>query len=255
MCLKNRTCIVDVQGFQYKQTRFICKELAIISIDNNLHTPQPKHYLFNYDFDENYLSDTFRKQINYLTINLHGLMWNNSEYDGKKSTVEEYYNLGHIIEKDVFQQYDLVLVKGLQKVNWLSGIINNNNIQIENIENFNCPNLCNLKRDNTKIVDRKRCYFHEGSRYQCALENVLLLHNWFSSNRKQKETNIKSGKYRKKYLLRNRIGRVNNMSVYYLGVNGLIPLTVEDIVNLSKCFTNSSTPLQDLYALEDLCDH
>lgn len=45
------------------------------------------------------------------------------------------------------------------------------------------------------------------------------------------------------------------MSVYYLAHNKIIPLSLDDIVKLVKCFTNSSTPLLDLNILEDTWFH
>lgn len=41
------------------------------------------------------------------------------------------------------------------------------------------------------------------------------------------------------------------MSVYYLAHNKIIPLSLNDLVKLVKCFTESKTPLLDLNILED----
>jgi hypothetical protein len=63
--------IVDVQGFQYGASNFICKEIAIINTING----KSDHAILKLPFDKTLFNHRTEKQWNWLTNNLHGLQW------------------------------------------------------------------------------------------------------------------------------------------------------------------------------------
>ena len=64
----SRFVIIDLQGFQYKQSDFFCKELTIFKFDyikvNEVH-----NFKFKYALPQRYLHKDFSKQIKWLCNN------------------------------------------------------------------------------------------------------------------------------------------------------------------------------------------
>lgn len=185
--MKTKSCVVDCQGFQYKETNFICKELAIkpvFSCCNSI-----KYYLFNFDLTSNMLSNDFVNHLNFLKKHIHGLTWETNFSEN----IRNYTELQKILYDEIITKgYKTVYVKGKQKKDWLykmlDRVLNQDNcvIDIINIETyFDCPKLVELKQQSEHIKDCSeiiKCDKHVemNNHYfkQCVKENVIIISDW-----------------------------------------------------------------------------
>jgi hypothetical protein len=110
--------IVDVQGFHYGTSNFICKEIAIINTING----KSDHAILKLPFDKTLFNRRIEKQWNWLTNNLHRLQWDgnwycNINYENLSSFIENFINNNN--NEDI-----IVAVEGAQKKEWLSTLLN-----------------------------------------------------------------------------------------------------------------------------------
>lgn len=159
--------ILDVQGFQFKDSGFICKEIAIINIKNGT----VYHRYINQPLPLSWISFHARNQIEWTSRNIHGLYWNDN--DSKNLPFE---SISYFI-RDIVQDYP-IFVNGLQKKDWLSKLIPNHIINLEHKENFN------FKKLKQNVKETYVCKKHYGSiTLRCARENVFILRNWCIKNK------------------------------------------------------------------------
>ena len=158
--LSKKDCIVDIQGFHLPNYGFIMKEIAILS-DQHMH-----HWIF--------LLPTFIKEINrcdewkieWTSRYYHQIPW--------KTGFEKYEDAKKLIET-ALENTDIIYVKGVQKGEWLKNILNNNNLKIKNIEEYDCK--FSLKEENAY---RFSCNFH----YEvCSVYNVFKIACWFDNTK------------------------------------------------------------------------
>lgn len=177
-----KSCIVDMQGFQWRGcgTKFLCKELAIKPLNYNAAV---KQYIFNYNFAIDDLSVNVRKQIEYLTNNIHGLRFeSNSEF----AYVHNYSDLGKILDEQIVKKgFTMVYVKGSQKYNLLKEKLPPA-VTICDLDNLLLPPL-NLKElcSKNEMPFMRYCCCHETLQFQmrqCAIDNVNVLYEWLLWN-------------------------------------------------------------------------
>jgi hypothetical protein len=131
--------IVDVQGFQYGTSSFICKEIALIdTITGNV-----DHAILKLSFDKTLFNHRTKKQWDWLTHNLHGLQWDcdwhcNINFENLTDFIE---NLLTTIKTSTTMM-TLYHVKGAQKKEWLSNLLK---IEVVDLEEDCYPALKNLK--------------------------------------------------------------------------------------------------------------
>jgi hypothetical protein len=160
--------IVDVQGFQYGANNFICKEIAIINTING----KSDHAILKLPFDKTLFNHRTEKQWNWLTNNLHGLQWDgnwycNINYENLLSFIENFINNDN---NDNDNKEDIVVaVKGAQKKEWLSTLLNR---EIIDLEEDDYPAFSNLK----EIFKSFHCQKHYFNNLSCSLENVYNLY-------------------------------------------------------------------------------
>lgn len=146
--------IVDFQGFGVFNKDFILKELAILN--NGYH----HHFIVTPPCNLSVLPLSLKKQAYWLYNNYHSLSWNG----GSINFTEVKTSLRNNIRNGT------VYVKGVEKAQWLREILNNENVEVKNVEDFfSCPNLKELKRI---YPDQIKCQSHAKC---CALQNVYLL--------------------------------------------------------------------------------
>lgn len=207
---------LDVQGFQYKKSEFLCKELAFKKENGEI-----KHFIFNFIIGEEHLNADFAKQIKWLRNNIHGFEW----YD---KGAQEYTSLCRILQE--IEPNSTIYVKGLQKVNWLKKFLSGP-WNIIDVETFNCPKLSTLR-----LVSKVHCMQHRDNTLQCAYENVHLIADWMESIKATNPQNFASV-YPK-------------MSVYYAMDGYLKPLNLNDLKELINCFRYNDA-LDALHDIED----
>ena len=74
--------IVDIQGFQYKDSDFICKEIAIFkhsSLSASASSSEISHRIVQLPIPQTWFNqhDVITKHLEWTTNNVHGLSWNN----------------------------------------------------------------------------------------------------------------------------------------------------------------------------------
>lgn len=163
---------IDIQGFQFKGGKFVCKEIAIYDDAKQI----LEHRLVTLPICYEHLADEFKWQILWLTLNYHGLEWN---------TIDEYKSLSYeqlsTFVSNHIDVNDVIFVKGLEKKKWLEELlVDRCDFEIVDLFKEKCPNLKELK---CKFGDNyKCCNKHLGkSKIQCAAQNVLMCNAWFKS--------------------------------------------------------------------------
>lgn len=149
---------VDLQGFRGENKQFIPKEVAVISADgNNL-------AIFILKPPENYAKQSYnvKKSIKYLENKHHGLAWTSGSVN-----FEEF----HTEVARILENFEKVYVKGQEKKEVLSFL----NKTVVNLEDLECPSLKVLKKRTVAV----RCLNHNIREPFCALENVLILSDWW----------------------------------------------------------------------------
>lgn len=154
------SAIVDVQGFKTEDNKFIVKEIAIFS-DNQQHV-----FLIKAPFPFSDLTETEKKQVRWIERN-RKIYWSsgNIPYANHKILLA-----GFLKDKNVY-------CKGLEKVSWIRNITNNSIVY--NLEDNGCPNLFELYSKYSSFKNVSCCIHHSTV---CALKNVLCLRNWCIDN-------------------------------------------------------------------------
>lgn len=150
--------IIDIQGFRGPNDKLIVKEIAILRGCSH------HHFIITPPFDFKHLPTTLKRQAKWLYQNHHGLHWNGGFT--KYNKVEEFLR-DNIINH-------IVYVKGDEKLQWIKRLLNEN-VEVINVENINCPNFKELKR---LFPSETRCLSHSKC---CALQNVFLINNFVCS--------------------------------------------------------------------------
>ena len=105
--LKERSVVLDFEGFRHQKNTFIVKELAKTTSDYS------DSLIFLPPVNFKSLPKSEQKAYNWLTNYLHGLHWDNGDY--------LYLNLNQIIQSFVLRNPNAVFyAKGKEKTDFLS---------------------------------------------------------------------------------------------------------------------------------------
>lgn len=164
------TLIIDLQGFQYKDSEFIVKELAVVCCN----TKQQAHYLFKPPYPFSSLPHDKKTQYRWLERNHHGLKWSQGYIQLTElplilqrfcqNAVNNHQRQHSLPLEDV-----IILCKGRIKKNFLQQFLRWN--KIIDLDDFL---LC---LPSLKSLNIPKCVEH--SRFNnchCALANVYFLH-------------------------------------------------------------------------------
>lgn len=183
------TWILDVQGFQLKDSQFVCKELALIHIytgHGGMHT------FFKLPVKFEHLQEDLKRHARFLTARIHGLTWDkqNAEHflyhhdarpaaqqqDDDDDQEPDYANLCALLRNAGIDEGSQIIVKGLQKKKWLNDVLPN--ISIINIEDMGCPALATLNSEKSKSY---HCNKHAINNLLCAYQNAYLIRDWIET--------------------------------------------------------------------------
>lgn len=171
--------IIDVQGFQYKNSDFLCREIAII----NINADKMYHKYVQLPIDLGCLSESFCKHIEWTTRNIHGLLWDDefsSWGDEDSASIPSNYipleRIALYIRK-IIKPHDKIFVKGYEKKRWLSKLICN---EIVDLLELGCDDLASLKASNNVTCKNHNLHCNRDHNLLCARENVFLLKNWYN---------------------------------------------------------------------------
>lgn len=149
---------VDIQGFRGNGSKFIIKEIAVYHLGDLF-----KH-IFKPPYSYSKLENKYKKQAHWLSLNHHGLFWN----DG---TIP-YSRVKEIIYKDLVtnnNEHTIIYVKGDQKVQWLQDYCNVSAANIDTV--YDCPDpemILDFPLKHINITKRKPITF--------AQKNVLKIY-------------------------------------------------------------------------------
>lgn len=151
--------IIDIQGFQDKNSSFIPKEIAVLAVECNIFS----HWIVKSPYNSTELPKPVLATNSYLTCFHHGIEW----FDGE-STLDDVYNALRDVARNALRIY----VRGIQKQNLLEEILGR---QVLNLEEYNCPSFKNLPRINEHF-----CFYHGRKReyFSCSLAYAYKLRLW-----------------------------------------------------------------------------
>jgi len=168
---------LDIQGFELaadcsphpssdsSPLRFFAKELAITN------GTQTSHYVFELPRKYSSLSVRDKRQVNYVTHNIHGLQYSTGFVN--------YDRINDIIRQEIiYAAVDIVYLRGRQKKNFLEEAFLEINLRpcpkIVNIETLNNwdgpPKLeCSIPVCMSHLTDKP---------FMCSLRNCKIIHEW-----------------------------------------------------------------------------
>ncbi|KYQ50566.1 hypothetical protein ALC60_10343 [Trachymyrmex zeteki] len=137
--------------------RFVVKEIAVLKNGNTL-----MHYIFTGPMPWRFLTKSDQSHASWLMSHHHGLRWN----DG----MVPYRMAQSLISEAVLGENEtIVYVEGSEKREWLSDILNNDDVVTETID-IHYEDIDPL--ENLNATNTFRCGRHSK---HCALENVLII--------------------------------------------------------------------------------
>lgn len=140
--------ILDVQGFNIENNKFIVKELAAFSGTKYC------HYIFKSPFSLNNLPSKFHKEAIWLMYNHHCIDWNEG--------FTPYHKFADII-KNLTSKVKYVYVKGPEKA--------------EFIRKYSLAEIIEIDQQPVLKPQDPCCFYHLRTPCFCALSNVFYLYN------------------------------------------------------------------------------
>ena len=176
--------VIDFQGFHDDADNFILKEVCIQSVENGKLLGERKQFLLLPPFDFKYLSDSKKKEVNYLKNCYHKFTWN--------CGLQEYDEIYSIFKN--LTDIRCIYVKGSEKKKVLEKEFNSH-IKIIDLETLNCPSLSVLKQRYRLCDNCVNCPFMHNTQ-NCSVYHVYLLtkwilHYWNSACKEHSENFIK----------------------------------------------------------------
>lgn len=159
---------VDIQGYQYKNKKFECKELAMKEEDSF----GEYHRIIKFSNElSNYNGQIIKQYI--FNERMHGIPY---DYEDPAVLLKEE-DLKSFLMNTIGAE-KIIMVKGLQKKKWLEDLLPERN-RIINAEDLNCPRLDTFD----DFIRTTRCNYHQKfnfrSGFNCAQQNVEFLDHWF----------------------------------------------------------------------------
>lgn len=71
--------LLDIQGFDYKNKSFICKEIAIFNVESGKHV----HKIVKIPFSTNWMETNVYNHMKWMSNELHGLEWSDDDSNPK----------------------------------------------------------------------------------------------------------------------------------------------------------------------------
>ena len=158
--------IVDVQGFQYGEYTFLCKEISILNTINGNH----QHSFIKMPINLRMCDFKTKNLINWSTNHLHGLEFNLENYCLNYEEISSF--LTKFITANRTEDDIVVAVKGIEKRKWLNRLLAG--YDVIDLNNMEYPTFEHLKT----IFKSFHCNKHLLNNLNCTLENVFNLYNW-----------------------------------------------------------------------------
>lgn len=155
--------VVDVQGFKMPVDQFVPKDVAVISL-NPLITYHPTTFTFRPPCLFRDLPQAYQNINLMMTRKVHALSWAYGYIP---------YGLVDMTIRDSLNDATIVYVKGAEKKDWLSNILEDSALVV-NLEILECPPL----RDLRAMFYSEWGYDHDMPEWFSATENARMLRDW-----------------------------------------------------------------------------
>ena len=166
--LKEKSVVLDFEGFRHQKNTFIVKELAITTSDYS------DSLIFLPPINFNSLPKSEQKAYNWLTSYLHGLHWDSGDYLD--------LNLNQIIQRFVLRNPNAVFyAKRKEKADFLSKYLDR---KVVNLDDLGCPRVEQLYFKN--FVNFNKHLPHHNSKDHCALKKSKAFYDWLKNECQQR---------------------------------------------------------------------
>ena len=163
--LKEKSIVLDLEGFRCRKNNFIVKELAITTSDYS------DFFIFLPPASFNSLPKSEQKAYSWLTNNLRGIHWVSGDY--------LFSNLNQIIQSFVLRNSNAIFyAKGKEKADLLAKYLDR---KVVNLDELGCLRIQSYPACN-------RYSHHNHSRNHCALKKSKAFFDWLK-NEQQRESN------------------------------------------------------------------
>lgn len=152
---------VDIQGFKDENNKFILKELAILSTENEF-----QHFIVKPPYEFKNLPTAQQNQVRWLCKNHYNFKWESG-----------FISLDNLVQHlSLVLSGKIIYVKGTEKIAWLKDIFIHIH-SIFNLEDYGYPSIKDLRN---LFPNSRKCLLHNGS--ACAQKNVNLFYNYHLCN-------------------------------------------------------------------------
>lgn len=157
--------VVDLQGFKSSGNTFVCKEVAVVTLADEV---PPSVFLFLPPYKWSDLEVKHKSENKWLEHNYLGIPWSAGFIP---------YEAMQDVLMNVLKDAQKVYVKGTMKKKFLQDFHPN----VENLEYQGCPSLKTLRDREIMTL----CSFHSlCMRPMCAVNNALLLKSWMIQDKR-----------------------------------------------------------------------
>lgn len=161
ICIKMEF-VIDVQGFKIPFDQFVPKDFAVISLNPLI--AQPTMFSFLPPCSWMDLPEAYKKINLMMTRKVHALSWGYGYIP---------YGRVDVTIRDTLNNAAIVYVKGAEKKDWLSHILQESALVV-NLETLECPPLQNLRM----MFYSEWGYDHDKLEWFSATENARMLRDW-----------------------------------------------------------------------------
>lgn len=161
---------VDVQGFKVSGNTFVVKEFCLLQKDFKFHAVVKSPCMLNE------MQTTWRREAQWLYHIYHGL-----PFDSGTMTIAEL--AAQTLER-VDRKSMVVIVKGVEKIQWVKDIYKNycnTLIDCVNIEDFDCEFRFTPQTRREIYAHCPHHQFHQDGNYHCALLQAHQLHKYHAN--------------------------------------------------------------------------
>jgi hypothetical protein len=160
--------VIDVQGFQYRSSPFIPKEVTVVSCETG---EVVFHRLVSPPIPYSLLGGDFRAQIKWTTRKLHGLLW---DEEGTP-----YSSLGTDLAIFLLDAHD-VIVKGCMKKDFISQLLPT--VNVINAEDYTCPSLREIVSRYGSDAQPCNAHIRGFGDHYCSMLTAQSLYMWMEEN-------------------------------------------------------------------------
>lgn len=140
--------IVDVQGFQYRSSDFLCKEIALFDFEKN---EIQGYCTVTFPFENNFLDHKVQRYFDWLSNYIYGLLFTSSGSDAHINEIP-YSDLYSWLQKNI-KDYGLLLLKRVSKTTWFRNFLSFGTIvedllsqkEVVNLEHWSSPKCSTLR--------------------------------------------------------------------------------------------------------------